>query len=84
MKLDDGVRETPPNLSNMGFKVCEAGVEVICGGEDGIGGGDKRVEISEDTGFKVCSWFLPRRMRLLPRKRRLLPRKWTMRSGSMV
>ena len=68
----------------MSFKISESGVEVIRGGENGIGGGYESVEISEYAGFKVCTWLLPRRMRLLPRKWRLLPRKWMMRSGSMV
>ena len=91
MKLYNGLGDAITNLSDMGFKIGESCVEIVCGGEDGIGGGDKRVEVSEDASFKVCScllprkiWLLPRRWKLLPRKWRLLPRKWTMRSGSMV
>ena len=68
VKLNDGVRETGADLKNMSFKGGEACVEIVGGGEDGIGGSDKRVKVSEDTSLKVWLRLLPRRMRLLPRK----------------
>ena len=68
MKLYNGLGDAITNLSDMGFKIGESCVEIVCGGEDGIGGGDKRVEVSEYTSLKVWLSLLPRRMRLLPRK----------------
>ena len=84
LKFDNSVRETPANFSDVSFKICEAGVEVIGVGENDIGGGNKCVEIIEDAGFKIGLWLLPRRFGRLPRKWRLLPRKLTLRPGSVV
>ena len=84
LKFDNSVRETPANLSDLSFKICEAGVAVIRGGENGIGGGNECVEISKYAGFKIGLWLLPRRFGRLPRKWRLLPRKWTLSPGSVV
>ena len=52
LKFDNSVGETPTNLSDLGFKIGEAGVEVIGGGENGVGGGNKGLEVSEYAGFK--------------------------------
>ena len=77
LKFDNGIGETSTNLSDLGFKVGEASVQVISGGENSVGGGNKGVEISEYPSFKRWLWLLPRRLRLLPRK-------WMLGPGSMV